>query len=715
MKFNKFKTKQDKTEEGDKKVEKNNITTTSKQVEGQSGNKVKEGKPQGNLFQAMMNGNFRRINPLKSVGARLFIVFFVPVMIFVFTLGNLSYSKAKNTIEKNAFTANEQTIIQTSQKLDIILKQYEESVNQVFFEAETQELIRDMANVKTEQYEKYVNVNKMNKKMSSWIYTAGGMNAAYLIAVEDSFEPIYVGDVDKKILDNYKDSEWFKHLDKKNQAQWFASPEDEGKVFHLAKLITLLPSSEYIVISDIKVSVLEEQLAKLNLGEDSTVRMVNSDGYIIASTIGDEGGNTEANLESASKAEFLEISSELEHSGWSLKGKIPVDSLVKDAKDILKTTYITALIVGLVTIALSIWIVRMIAYPLGRMNDLMLKGAKGNLSVRSEHKSQDEMGQLSVGFNIMMENITGLVKKVTESAQEVLTTAKDLTGASGKTAISAREIAIATDEIAKGASSLAVEAERGNTLTDSISKQMDIVISLNGQMGVAAREVEKSSQLGTEHLNELLSKTHTTAEMTSSLSDKVDSLRQSSLSVHKVLEVMQNITQQTNILSLNATIEAARAGVAGRGFMVVADEIRQLAEQSKQSIKMVGDITNKIEQEMSETVQVLANATPLYQEQIKSVEVTSELFFSVEKKMEGFIVQLDSVTESIRNLSHAQEVLSNSMSNVSAVAEESSATSEEVASLSTEQQDISEQLVSLSNKLEDVSTELKDSLSKFRV
>lgn len=379
------------------------------------------------------------------------------------------------------------------------------------------------------------------------------------------------------------------------------------------------------------------------------------------------------------------------------------------------TTYISAAVVALITILIAMWMVRMIAHPLGNLRNLMEEGARGNLNVRMETKAKDEIGQLTGSFNLMMEHITELVKQTNNSAKDVLDTASELTHASNKTALSAKEIAVATEEIANGATSLANEAERGNTLTENISRQMERVIHANKEMEDSAHQVEKSSQLGTEYLNGLLAKTNMTVEMINALTDKVDSLKASTNSVLKVLDVMQNITQQTNILSLNATIEAARAGAAGRGFMVVADEIRQLADQSRQSITMVGQITDNIQQEMNETVQALSDASPLFQEQISSVKETSQIFVSVQEQMGGFIRHLDTVTSSIDELNSSQNVLSEAMGNVSAVAQQSSATSEQVASLSSEQQTVGDQLVQLSNKLENVSNGLKESLSKFTV
>jgi methyl-accepting chemotaxis protein len=491
-------------------------------------------------------------------------------------------------------------------------------------------------------------------------------------------------------------------------------------------------NQSYVLVIELKLEVLEEQLKSLNLGEGAVIQLIAPDKKVVASTIADrtgketelafygdlteKTGSTNAEYAVDGKStDMLVVYSTMETSDWKLIGMVPTSMLVKDAKGILTLTLWMALVDAAIAVLIGVWMVRMIARPLGRLKDLMQEGAKGNLKVRTPFTSKDEIGQLSAAFNLMMEQITKLVEQTNRSAQEVLDTASELSNASKKTAISASEIAVATEEIAGGASSLATEAERGNELTDNISRQMQSVVAANEEMGQSARHVEQSSETGTQHLNQLMTKTQKTEEMIGALVNKVDSLKESTSSVLKVLDVLQNITKQTNILSLNATIEAARAGAAGRGFMVVAGEVRQLAEQSRQSIDMVGEITDKIMHEMNETVAALSNVNPLFREQMDAVKDTNVIFASVQEQMGAFVEKLGMVTDSIGDLSKSQGTLSEAMSNVSAVAEESSATSEEVASLSSEQQNISNQLVNLSDKLENVSTELKNTLSRFTV
>ena len=678
----------------------------------------------------------RKANPVKSVGVKLFLIFFAGIMIFVISLGLLSYSKAKNTIEENASRANQETIDQTKEKMDIILERFVDTSTQIFFDPEMQSLLQNMSNKDLTAYDMFINSSSINKQLSNVAFTNKSMEAIYLVPTDDSKSTMGTGSSSASMGD-IRSEAWYDEIVQSGGYRWLPTEiKEDGSAptFRIARSMKNLQGTNqsYVLVIELKLEVLEEQLKSLNLGEGAVIQLIAPDKKVVASTIADrtgketelafygelteQTGSTNAEYAVDGKStDMLVVYSTMETSDWKLIGMVPTSMLVKDAKGILTLTLWMALVDAAIAVLIGVWMVRMIARPLGKLKDLMQEGAKGNLKVRTPFTSKDEIGQLSAAFNLMMEQITKLVEQTNRSAQEVLDTASELSNASKKTAISASEIAVATEEIAGGASSLATEAERGNELTDNISRQMQSVVAANEEMGQSARHVEQSSETGTQHLNQLMTKTQKTEEMIGALVNKVDSLKESTSSVLKVLDVLQNITKQTNILSLNATIEAARAGAAGRGFMVVAGEVRQLAEQSRQSIDMVGEITDKIMHEMNETVAALSNVNPLFREQMDAVKDTNVIFASVQEQMGAFVEKLGMVTDSIGDLSKSQGTLSEAMSNVSAVAEESSATSEEVASLSSEQQNISNQLVNLSDKLENVSTELKNTLSRFTV
>jgi methyl-accepting chemotaxis protein len=698
-------------------------------------------------FKHVLNGSVRqvkRVNPLKSVGVKLFLIFLSSIVVVVLFLGVLSYNKAKNTIKDNVSEANRQTIIQTSEKLDITLKQYENLALQLYFDTQMQSNLTELASAES-SYDKFVATDAISKKLSSQTTTDSNIVAITLIPQSPEMQVISSGSSGLTV-DGIRDQEWYKTVvansesytpyysaeAKSAQNYWFPTSVagTGGKNIAMVRTLKNLGSNAgYVVLLELKNTLLEEAFKSVSLGDGSRIQLVSPDGTVVASSVpADDGIVSELSFIVESKQssesqeakstdgkEVLAVYNPMEKADWKLAGVVPTDQLVKAASPILVTTFVAAGAAALLAILIGFWMVQMIAKPLARLKDLMVEGAKGDLSVRTEFASKDEIGELSASFNMMMERITELVAQTTDTAREVLETAGELGEASRKTAISAKEIAAATEEIAGGAGSLAQEAERGNELTDLIGTQMQSVIAANAEMDQAARGVGEASGHGAKQLEELLEQTGRTGEMTTALVDRVNNLKDTVYSVIKVLDVMKNITQQTNILSLNATIEAARAGEAGRGFMVVAGEVRQLADQSKQSIALVAGITDKIMTEMNETVAVLSEVAPLFKEQMSSVKSTSDIFVSVKGQMEDFITSLESVTGAIDSLNHSQGVLSDAMSNVSAVAQQSSATSEEVASLSNEQQNVSDQLVSLSGKLQSASTQLDSKLSMFKI
>ncbi|CAH1059414.1 methyl-accepting chemotaxis protein [Paenibacillus pseudetheri] len=711
-------------------------------------NEVGTGKTSKLDVKKMMLGwgsQIKRVNPIQSVGVKLFLIFLCSTVIVVMSLGLISYSKAKTTIKNNVSEAYRQTIIQTAEKLDITLKQYENLALQLYFDTQMQTDLRSMATAKT-AYEKFEATSAISKKLSSQTTTDSNIISVSLIPEASEQEIVTSGSAGIS-LDGIREQEWYKKIvadtkeydsyysggDKGGAKNiWFSTSiqgNEENDIAMVRSLKNLETEKGYIIMLVLKNTLLEESFASVKLGDGSRIQLVSPEGTVVASSNPiDDGKPSEFSFIKESKKnnnsieakdpngeEILAVFNPMIRADWKLSGVVPTDELVKEARPILLTTFITAAGAALLAILIGIWMVRMIAQPLARLKNLMVQGASGDLSVRTEYVSSDEIGQLSASFNLMMERITELVSQTRETARDVLETAGELGEASRKTAISAKEIAAATEEIAGGAGSLALEAERGNELTDVIATQMQTVISANSEMDEAARGVGDASAQGAKQLTDLLDQTSRTGEKTSALVERVNHLKETVFSVIKVLDVMKSITQQTNILSLNATIEAARAGEAGKGFMVVADEVRQLADQSKQSIALVAGITDKIITEMNETEAVLSEVAPLFKEQISSVKSTSDIFVSVKGQMDEFITSLESVTTAISSLNHSQVVLSEAMGNVSAVAEQSSATSEEVASLSNEQQNVSDQLVSLSGKLESASGQLKDKLSLFTI
>ncbi|WP_223285427.1 methyl-accepting chemotaxis protein [Paenibacillus sp. PL91] len=678
-------------------------------------------------------------NPIKSVGTTLFLIIFCSIIACVLTVGLMAYSKSKSIIENKVSDASFETIKQVTNNLDVIYTTYEDLSLQILIDKSFHELVRKMTD-SDEEYARFEASRNLGDKMQNYLMGNSTIVSMMLLPINPKLDVITAGSANNSSAERLMKTAWFMEtVEKAGKSNWIP-PQPEGlasssgvPTIGLSRLIKDTTTSEasYVLLLEIPAESISDRYSDVILGKDSQIAILDTNSNYItnadpamigkAANItlpkeGDKSKEDSVKMTNTDGVEVLAAYKTFKGMDWKLVGTLPVKELVKDAKAIQNLTWITVFVAALIAIAIGILVIMTIAKPLVKLRNLMTEGASGNLTVRSEiNNRQDEIGELGKSFNLMMTQITALAVQTTRSADDVLLTATELSDASRKTAISAKEIAVATEEIAGGATSLAVEAERGTDLTGNIDLQMKKVIDANQQMVRSAQEVEKASEQGMAYMGVLIQKTGMTEEMTRSMVEKVDALKESTGSIVKILDVLNNLTKQTNILSLNATIEAARAGAAGKGFMVVADEIRKLADQSRQSIDIVGQITAKIRGEIDETVHVLSDAYPLFQEQIGSVKEANQIFLTVSGQMGQLAQKLELVTDSIGQLDESQAVLSEAMTNVSAVAEESSATSEEVASLSTEQLSISDGMVRLSEKLDTVSRELKDSLAQFKI
>ncbi|MFC5650151.1 methyl-accepting chemotaxis protein [Paenibacillus solisilvae] len=713
----------------------NSNKKTEEKMKAASGQNSKNVK---SLYSSSVNtiGGVKFQNPIKSVGLKLFLIIFSAILVCVLVVGLFSYSTSKSIIKEKVSQSDTVAISQSQGKLDLMFANYEALTMQILLDKNVQENLQKYQQI-TDDYGKFDTLKKLSDTIQTYILGNSSIVGAAVIPISGSDNSVSVGVTSIYTLDAQK-SDWMKTIvSGEGRVAWLPS-KTKGYSGNAAEATVALGrvmkntatnEGNFIILIEVNLKEIGKQLSDLNLGTGSDLSIVDDKNKIIFSTTPDMTDKDSFIKLSADKKapkkdsfetekkdgnQILAMYSQFNSMNWKLLGTVPVNELVKDAAPIRNITWIFSAIAALLAIGIGLLVIRMVAIPLISLRNLMNEGQQGNLSVRSSVNKKDEIGQLSQSFNQMMAQITALVTQTNQSAQDVLNTAGELSEASKKTAISAKEIAVATEEIASGASSLAVEADKGSDLTSEIGHQMQQVMSANQEMGDAASEVERASLQGTAYMNSLIEKTGLTEEMTRSMVEKVDRLKESTRSIRKILDVLNNMTKQTNILSLNATIEAARAGAAGKGFMVVADEIRKLADQSRQSIDVVGQITDTIQKEIDETVNVLSNAYPIFQEQISSVKEANQIFLTVQSQMGDFVGRLSTVTNSISGLERSQVVLSEAMSNVSAVAEESSATSEEVASLSNEQTSISEGLVRLSDKLESVSNGLKETLSRFR-
>ncbi|MUG87793.1 HAMP domain-containing protein [Paenibacillus timonensis] len=674
----------------------------------------------------------------NSVGLKMFVIVFAAVVLLSAVLGFSSYRASREIIREQVASASTQAVEQAADKLDFLFDQYEASSRQLAvdqtlrsdLETVNQPGIGTVARTKAE--------DRIRKKLDTLKGADDRLQGVRLVTkgLEDvkSYKSSGVSSVRtdeavearvKSVLEAEGEPVWFPALQK-----GFFSAYTEPTIT-MARLLRNMnhPEAEYILLFEIKAQAVGDILGNLQIGKSGQVRVLTADNRIVYaadktlletdSVIQIDAKHAQSGESSFQAADEkgvqqLVVYRQLKTVDWRIVGYAPESDFLSAADRLLVVMLFVLLGAVVVAVLIGYLLVRMVGRPLEKLCRLMEEGESGNLQVRTHFKGRDEIGRLGHSFNRMLEQISRLVEQTNVSAAELLTTAENLTRASRDTSQTAAEIAQATGEIAAGAESLAVEAEKGTETAERIGNQMGRVAQVNAAMDESAGRVIDVSQRGESYMEQLVEKTESVSRMMAQLEENSDKLNQSTRSIRSILAPMVEMTKQTNILSLNASIEASRAGSAGRGFMVIAGEIRELAAASGESIQTVSAITEEIQEAIGQTVEVLTGISPLFTAQTEAVKEAAGIFQNVKREMEQFVTEIRSSSTSVQELLHSQSILHDFVDTVSSVVEQTNASTEEVASMSQEQHRVSAGLVDLSARLEELAAQLQRSLSAFQ-
>ncbi|MFA0629277.1 methyl-accepting chemotaxis protein [Vibrio sp. 10N.222.49.A3] len=318
---------------------------------------------------------------------------------------------------------------------------------------------------------------------------------------------------------------------------------------------------------------------------------------------------------------------------WGVLFEIPRESVVADANQLdaiistklsegIKTEVIAGIsfiLFGLAIIAFaSLSIVKPIRQVVERLNDIA--SGEGDLTQRLEVKSQDEIGQLSQGFNLFLDKLQHTIKEVIQTTEQVASTTSQAKASASSTRESSESQFKEVDLVA--------------TAAEEMTQTSGLVVQ-NAEVAVdAACEANRSAQQGQQVIELSAGEMRKLVDRMSSAVPIVEELAKNNGNITEILSVIEGISEQTNLLALNAAIEAARAGEQGRGFAVVADEVRNLASRTQSSVGEIRAVIDKVHagtQDVVEAIQegnILANDTALHVQ--KAVEDLGSIFTSIE-------------------------------------------------------------------------------------
>jgi len=339
----------------------------------------------------------------------------------------------------------------------------------------------------------------------------------------------------------------------------------------------------------------------------------------------------------------------------------------------------------------------------------MIKEGKLEEASKNQELIKNEQAQY------LLDEFSDIVKKTKEFGQHIA----DVSTTTGDTAREIIQISElihnVNDAVSKGAGEQAEDTDTCLKMTANLSDSFDDVMALLQDFEEEIRVLMETRRVGLECISEAVEKSNETKNEFGYVVSKVETLQKNAKNVTTITNTITKIANQTNLLSLNASIEAARAGELGRGFNVVAEEIRKLAEQSYSSSKNISTIVNAITTDISEVIQVFGETSQKLESQDKSIGEASNAFAEIDKTIKDFIQQILVFKETMGDLDQSKNKIVDSMTNIAAISEETAASTEEAVSLSINHAQSNAVLNDLAERLKNSADLVNNYINKYDV
>jgi methyl-accepting chemotaxis protein len=311
----------------------------------------------------------------------------------------------------------------------------------------------------------------------------------------------------------------------------------------------------------------------------------------------------------------------------------------------------------------------------------------GDLTRRLHSDSQDELGELATRFNGFVEKIQHIISTIAEDSDTL--------------ASSSEELSATTEDLRRGADDQALQIEQSAATMGEMSQNIVDVAKNSSEASDATKEASEIASAGKKVVEESVESISNISKTVEISAKTIYGLGESSQQIEEIIGVIKDIADQTNLLALNAAIEAARAGEQGRGFAVVADEVKKLAERTSRSTGEISDMIKKIQNDIEISVKSIEEGKAQVEEGVKLSE-----------KAKDSLEEIVDVSDKCFNM---VQMIATSAEEQSSAVEEVSTTMENIATGSRTSQQTFSQISDATNDLAKLASELHEIVARFKI
>lgn len=406
------------------------------------------------------------------------------------------------------------------------------------------------------------------------------------------------------------------------------------------------------------------------------------DGTVNFETLGQRSGEMAAELDAVQR----------KLNDFQLDKDEGFNNAFESVREQVQSTSTLGITIGLITILLLFAVAIPIAVSICKSLNNVISSLKniaqdnGDLTVRLKTHYTDEIGDLVFWFNSFMEKLQGVIKDVVNTAVPLAKTANKIHKLSDRTIDSFKR---QSDSVSLSRDSV---DEMSHRVADITTNAADAVSS--------ARNANDEARNGKEVVDKTVAEIRQLASVVTESSEIINMLQEDTNKVNVVLEVIKGIAEQTNLLALNAAIEAARAGEQGRGFAVVADEVRGLASRTQESTQEINNILAQLQSASKKAVHTMESSQAGVEASVESANQAGESLLEIASAIEVISGMNDAIANSTEQQTEVSGVMVNHVEEIQRCADEASNASAEVA-------ETSDELTDLASKLESIALQFK--------
>lgn len=499
--------------------------------------------------------------------------------------------------------------------------------------------------------------------------------------------------------------------------------KDTGKITSILREIKDQGNGniKYITLADTNLKVIassDSEFKAASEGNADSVSSASAQGSTQSVSSIEEGKSEGYTFKTESGEKVYNVSTSF-YEGGKQVGTISVGislSLMNGmiTKSIMEV-FIIALIVQALAVILGSIISKTITTPITDTINKLDYFAQGDFTVEFNSERNDETRKLTDALNQSISVLKLMLMETKQGMEELGKISTDLKTSSKNVENSTRSVSESIVEVSAGIEEQDNNLNNVNRALEKFGEELERVQEKVNGTTSSSLEIESSADIGAEKLTDLVRSIEDVRNSFGAAVGNIKLLNEDANKINQIMNVINSVAEQTNLLALNAAIEAARAGEAGRGFSVVADEIRKLAEQvmdsSKSINKIIAGVLSSI-QGVSDTTQ---NISGKMDKQIDIVDNTMTAFKTIQSEVHKTTPQFKNIFESINSVVAEEEAIMSSVQEVSAISEQISASTQEISAAVQEHTATMNQLASLADKIDDMTNRLNKNVDRFKI